>query len=292
MHLTLVGSAVRSVLGPVLLCALVLTVPPAHGQTETVLYGFAGSPDGGGPGAALIRDKEGNLYGTTLAGGVYNACYGGSSGCGTVFKLTPSGTETILWSFGNGKDGSSPSGSFIFDKGNLYSTTRYGGAYNGGTVFKLTPSGTETILWSFGNGADGYNPYAGLVVDKLGNLYGTTSAGGATSCYNGCGTVFRLTPSGTETVLYSFGSQSGDGYFPLAGLTMDAKGNLYGTTLAGGAYNQGTVFKLTPSGTETILWSFGNEWDGAWPNGGLVFDHKGNLYGMTAALTTEAQCLS
>src|SRR6266852_5668058 len=264
---------------------LLVSVPPAHGQTETVLYSFQGSPDGADPLGALVLDKEGNLYGGTGEGG--------ARFYGTVFELTPQGTETILHSFGpNGGDGYDPLAGVVRDKkGNLYGTSIFGGAYGGGngygcgTVFKLTPKGKETILHSFNNnGTDGFYPLGGVVMDKNGNLYGTTLYGGAYSCFGyGCGTVFELTPPGTETILYSLNRDNGtDGFNPFAGLVRDETGNLYGTTFFGGAYSDGTVFEVTPSGTETILSSFGSNGDGHLPSGGLVLDKKGNLYGTTA----------
>jgi uncharacterized repeat protein (TIGR03803 family) len=137
----------------------------------------------------------------------------------------------------------------------------------------------ETVLYSFAGGSsDGANPYAGLVMDASGNLYGTTNQGSA----NGAGTVFKITPAGAESVLHSFGSGS-DGANPFAGLVMDASGNLYGTTEYGGANSAGTVFKITPAGAESVLWSFGSGSDGAYPYAGLVMDASGNLYGTTKA---------
>jgi len=203
---------------------------------ETVLYAFGGqSSDGFQPNAGFIFDKQGNLYGTTQSGGASNM--------GTVFKLAPSGVETVLHSFGSqSNDGVYPFDGLVLDKhGNLYGTTLQGGANGYGSVFKVSPSGTETVLYSFGSQSrDGYASHDSLVFDKQGNLYGTTYFGGA----NGYGTVFKVTPSGSETVLYSFGSQSGDGLFPFGSLIFDHRGNLYGTTLGGGANGGGTVFKL------------------------------------------------
>jgi uncharacterized repeat protein (TIGR03803 family) len=168
-------------------------------QTLTTLYSFAGLPDGANPFPAPIA-ALGNLYGTTFSGGSY-VC---SGGCGTVFKLTPSGTETVLYRF-TGGDGANPTAGLIADaSGNLYGTTELGGGANGcsggcGTVFKLTPSGTRTVLHSFTGGNDGASPVAGLIADAAGNLYGTTElGGGASGCSGGCGTVFKLTPSGTD----------------------------------------------------------------------------------------------
>lgn len=242
------------------------------GQTETVLYSFAGGTDGIGPRAGLIRDAKGNLYGTTVNGGAF--------GFGTVYEISAAGVEKILHSF-NGTDGNAPYGSLVLVGSNLYGTTYSGGASSLGTVFDVTLKGTAKILYSF-SGTDGSNPLAGLVRDpKTGNLYGTTATGGTLNA----GTVFELTPTGTETVLYSFSPGPG-GYLPVAPLVRDPKtGDLYGTTYNGGASNFcsggcGTVFELTPSGTETVLYSFSGP-DGNNPQSGLVRDAKGNLYGQT-----------
>jgi uncharacterized repeat protein (TIGR03803 family) len=290
-----------------------LTPPPTVGGswTESVLWSFNGS-DGREPLAGLIADKSGNFYGTTIEGGGYSQPVGG----GTVFELTPpptaggSWTESILWSFGSGGDGSYPFAGVIMDKsGNLYGTTGDGGTYGSGTVFELTPpstvggSWTESILWNFGNGSDGQNPAAGVIMDKSGNLYGTTFMGGI---YQGpfdtsWGTVFKLTPpsiSGgnwTESILWNFGN-FGDGQNPAAGVIMDARGNLYGTTELGGNYgvnfpglpaDGGTVFELIPPPTgggdwsESLLWDFAQGEDGANPGAGVIMDARGNLYGTT-----------
>ena len=265
----------------------VFELTPAGGGTwtEKVLHNFGSGTDGKTPYAGLIFDAAGNLYGTTLAGG--------TNGAGTVFELTPAGggtwTEKVLWSFGNGTDGYSPSGSLIFDAaGNLYGTTQYGGTSISGTVFELTPAAggtwTEKVLWSFGSGADGAYPPDGLIFDAAGNLYGTAYHGGA----HGYGTVFELTPAGggtwTEKVLWSFGNGM-DGGYPESGLIFDAAGNLYGTTFSKGSDGGGTVFELTPAAggtwTEQVLHNFGSGTDGAKPYAGLVLDAAGNLYGTT-----------
>jgi uncharacterized repeat protein (TIGR03803 family) len=248
--------------------------------TETVLHSFdSQSGDGWRPEAGLVIDGQGILYGTTTLGGAY--------GGGTVFKVTPEGTETLLYSFGSQSgDGWEPWAGLIMDKqGNLYGTTPGGGAKNRGTVFKVTPEGTETVLYSFGSHPrDGKQPFAGLIMDHAGNFYGTTEMGGGPKHR---GTVFKLAPDGTETVLYGFGSQSGDGRYPLVALVMDKQGNLYGTTFEGGAYRggtlgAGTVFQVTPQGTETVLYSFGGRSGDGWePEAGLLMDKKGNLYGTT-----------
>jgi uncharacterized repeat protein (TIGR03803 family) len=270
MHSTVnAAAATRGAIAPAALSALLLIgIHGANAQTETVLYSFQGPPDGGQPCCGMpVLDKAGNLYGTTLLGGAYNL--------GTVWKVTPSGTETVLWSFGNGADGAQPVGLSIDKNGNLYGTTLQGGAFNLGTVFEVTPAGTEAILWNFGNGTDGTEPGGGVILDGSGNFYGTTQAGGA---YNG-GTVFELTPSGTETVLWNFGNGK-DGSAP-DGPVLNVNGTLYGTTRLGGATAPfyGTVWELTPSGTETVLQSFGIGKDGGQPDGNVVMDKRGNLYG-------------
>jgi uncharacterized repeat protein (TIGR03803 family) len=247
----------------------------APSGNETKLYSFSGSPDGASPYAGLVFDTKGNLYGTTY--------YGGPSTHGTVFKVAPSGGETVLYSFTGGTDGAYPYAGLVLDKkGNLYGTAQQGGGNNLGTVFKVTPSGKEKVLHSFTRGSDGGNPYAGLIFDKKWNLYGTTEQGGG----NSEGTVFKVTPSGKETVLYSFCSETKcvDGQEPYAGLVFDKKWNLYGTTEQGGGNRNGTVFKVAPSGQETTLYNFCSQsgcTDGAYPFAGLVFDKKGNLYGTT-----------
>jgi uncharacterized repeat protein (TIGR03803 family) len=204
-------------------------------------------------------------------------------------------TETVLHNFtGHTTDGFGPVASLIFDgSGNIYGTTSVGGAHSYGTVFELAPIGdgswTETILHSFEKiDGDGLAPEAGLIFDGSGNIYGTTVGGGA---YGGPGTggaVFELTPVAgggwTETLLHSFGNGA-DGSGPFSSLIFDGSGNLYGTTIRGGAYGDGTVFELTPvaggSWTETVLHSFGHGKDGSGPASGLIFDGSGNLYGTT-----------
>ena len=217
------------------------------GGTYTVLYSFSGGGDGAFPGAPLIADGSGNLYGTTAAGGASND--------GVVFKLTPGGTETVLHSF-TGSDGAGPFAGLISDSnGNLYGTTAAGGAPGYGVVFKLTPGGTYTVLYSFTGGSDGANPAFGLTADNSGNLYGTTPSGGASGCgASGCGVVFKLTSGGTETVLYTF-TGLGDGAFPGSGLTADSSGDLFGTTFAGGASGNGTVFELPVAPTPFLAFS-------------------------------------
>lgn len=228
--------------------------------TEKVLYGFAGGTDGVRPYGGLIMDAQGHLYGTTIYGGSSSRCQYYGSSCGTVFKLTPDGTETVLYSFAGGSDGEIPDAGLVMDsQGNLYGTTSFGGGNPGcpsadgcGTVFKLTPNGAETVLYRFAGGMDGEEPNATLVLDAEGNLYGMTTIGGGSGCYGneGCGTVFKVSPSGVETILHSFAGPPNDGAFPDTALVFDSQGNLYGTTPQGGlgcgGYGCGTVFKVTP----------------------------------------------
>ena len=273
----------------IVLVPAVLVTEPAEAQTFKVLHTFRGRAQGGEAYAGLIRDAKGNLYGTTYLGG--SKCY---EGCGVVFKVGTTGKETVLYNFGLGRDGGGPYGTLVSDAaGNLYGTAEYGGrgshkvcALGCGVVFKWDKeTGKETVLYSFkGTDGDGAYPDAGLVWDANGNLYGTTSEGGA---YGG-GTVFKLDQSGKETVLYSFGAAQGDGNLPLAGLVLDANGNLYGTTSEGGiggcnyGGGCGTVFKVDKTGNETVLYSFTGGTDGGFPVFGyLVRDAAGNLYGTT-----------
>ena len=245
----------------------------ASTDNETALYTFTGGFDGGYPAATLISDANGNLYGTTFAGG--------ASDFGVVFKVSPKGKETVLYSFctqANCADGAHPrAGGLISDaKGNLYGTAYYGGASGYGVVYKVSPERNETVLYSFTGGTDGANPYAGVISDAKGRLYGTTSYGGAF----GKGVVFKVSPKGEETVLYNFTGGS-DGANPTAGVISDAKGNLYGTTSYGGAFGYGVVYKVSPERNETVLYSFTGGTDGANPYAGVISDAKGNLYGTT-----------
>ena len=245
----------------------------------TALYNFTGlKGDGQEPYyGSLLRDSKGNFYGATIAGGVHDQFC--TLGCGTVFKVDPNGKETVLHAFTNtGVDGNNPNAGLVQDSsGNLYGTTISGGASQSGIVFKVDPRGKETVFYSFTGGTDGGNPQAGLVMDSEGNFYGTTGSGGA----GFSGTVFKLDPSGAESVLYAFTGGT-DGGSPAAGLILDSAGNLYGTTQFGGAFGFGTVFDVTPNGTETVLYSFTGGADGSSPQfANLVRDEAGNLYGTT-----------
>jgi uncharacterized repeat protein (TIGR03803 family) len=276
---------VGCIIGGLLSLALSLSA-----QTFTTLHSFD-STDGAFILAGLIQATDGNLYGTAYEGGANCAPYG----CGTVFKITPSGTLTTLHSFcsqSNCTDGEYPEAGLIQAiNGNFYGTTYQGGAncapYGCGTIFKITPGGTLTTVYSFcaqSGCSDGYYPEAGLIQASNGDFYGTTTFGGA----GNVGTAFKITPSGTLMTLHGFCSQSNctDGEYPEAGLIQASNGNFYGTTYAGGANGRGTVFKITPSGILTTLYSFCPQTgcpDGNSPQAGLIQATNGNLYGTTFA---------
>jgi uncharacterized repeat protein (TIGR03803 family) len=263
---------------------------PLAPWNETILYQFLYGFDGCRPASAPIIDPAGNLYGTTSTGGYY--------GLGTVYELARSGqtyTEQLVYSFEGGNDGDAPFVGLIADNSftNLYGVTWGGGSPTGcnyagcGTVFKLTNTGsgwTESILYSFQADSDGKNPSTGLALDSSGNLYGATSVGGV----GGGGTIFKLTPSGgayTFSVLYSFTAACNGLCGPTLGaVTLDAAGSIYGTTFAQGAQNQGSAFELSPTGegyTYTDLHDFTWGAGGAHPEGGIIRDPRGNLYGTT-----------
>lgn len=230
-------------------CGTVFELSPDG--TETTFYAFTGGADDGESHAGLIRDAQGNFYGTTAQ------AEDAGPEMGTVFKLTPSGIETPLYSFSGGKDGSAPLAGLVMDaEGNLWGTTYYGGkqsCYDGlengcGVVFKVSKSGKETVRHKFTGEKDGGYPTSSLVEDAQGNLYGTTYYGGSKACSgppNGCGVIFKIPKKGKEVVLHTF-TGGADGGFPNASLVLDAQGNLYGTTLYGGANGKGVVFKVVP----------------------------------------------
>ena len=259
----------------------------------TTLYSFCsgGFPcaDGANPWDALIQATDGNFYGTTSGG----------LSASTVFKIAPGGTLTTLDTF-NGADGSQPYASLVqATDGNFYGTAHWGGAYHYspcppegcGTVFRITPTGTLTALYSFcpqEGCPDGAEPYGGLVQGRDGNFYGTTTVGGNAGCNGvGCGTVFKISPTGTLTTLYRFCAQVNctDGATPNAGLVQGRDGNFYGTTIIGGSSGCGyagcgTVFEITQAGSLITLHSFGGA-DGAFPYGGLMQAPNGLFYGTT-----------
>jgi uncharacterized repeat protein (TIGR03803 family) len=262
----------------------------ANGQwTETVLYSFAGGTDGSDPHGGVVIDSAGNLYGTTVAGGIGGICAG--DGCGTVFELSPSGgswTESILYNFTGGNDGAGPGNGLVFDNaGNLYGTTPNGGKFSAGTIYKLSPTKTgvwkERVIHAFTGGKDGSNGSLGrLVFDAAGNIYGIAELGGA----NGFGTVYKLAPKPSGgwnfATLHAFQGMP-DAAFPYGGVVLDSAGNLYGTTYYGGSAGMGTVYQLSqsPFGTwqETVLYSFQGGRDASLPTSTLVFRAGGALYG-------------
>jgi uncharacterized repeat protein (TIGR03803 family) len=280
-------------------CGAVVKITPAG--VLSVLYSFpydastSTAPDGWFPQAGLVQGPDGNFYGVASeggTGGIECADTTGLSGCGTVFKLTKSGTLTVLHSFcgGNGcgtltTDGALPTGRLVFGaNGYLYGTTQEGGLaeglYNQGTIFRITRAGSYEILHLFTGAAktgDGENPTAGLTFASNGDFYGTTEFGGA----SGYGTVFKMSPAGTVTVLHSFADNDPNGQQPIGALVQSSDGDLYGTCYAGGANGWGTVFRISLSGTFHKLYDFsqatGNV--GNLPKAGLIQASDGNLYG-------------
>src|SRR6202167_4832123 len=271
---------------------LIATIgPAAKAQTYTTEHSFTSNESGDGDGgplqARLVIDSSGNFWGTTASGGISND--------GTVFKITSSGTYTTEHSFTDNKSvdgdgGTIMAGLVIDSSGNFWGTTASGGTSNDGTVFKITSIGTYTAEHSFtdnksGDG-DGGTPQAGLVIDSSGNFWGTTASGGTSND----GTVLKITSSGTYTTEHSFTdnkSGDGDGGTPQAGLVIDSSGNFWGTTASGGTSNDGTVLKITSSGTYTTEHSFtdnkSGDGDGGTPQAGLVIDSSGNFWGTTAS---------
>lgn len=256
---------------------------------EKVLHSFLGG-DGLYPVAGLMLDAAGNLYGTTEYGGTAE---GGSCehGCGTVFKLTPAGQQTVLYAFTGKRDGGGPSSALIHDAiGNLYGTGGGGGdpscfGSGCGVIFKLNTANQENALYSFTGGTDGQMP-AGIVRDAAGDFYGTTYDGGAL----GYGIVWKLDKSGAFSVFYSFtgGADSGD---PKGPPIADKSGNLYGATygVGEGLQGYGVVYKLDSAGNFTLLYTFNGTTDGQYP-GGLVLDAEGNLYGTALGGGTGTGC--
>jgi uncharacterized repeat protein (TIGR03803 family) len=278
--------------------------PLHHHWTEHVLHRFGSANDGRNPHGGLVADRTGDLYGTTVSGGKYSA--------GTVYEVSRSGAETVLYDFSGGEDGGLPTAGLTIDRvGRLYGTTEYGGHFSYycqdgcGAVFEISPSAASGGSWKYsvihefvgGDPGDGALPVASLLLDRKGNLYGTTFVGQA---YGG-GTAFELTrtrhKSWTENVLYRFPAYLGDAANPQAGLVSDAAGNLYATSQNGGATYKGDAFKLippaTPGGawTDAILYTFVSKKHGAiYPSTSLVFGTAGLLYG-TSPYGGTGDCL-
>ena len=260
-----------------------------QGWEESVIYSFTSGPDGGQPYNGVTLDAQGNLYGTAVTGGTGQACEGG---CGVVYKLTHTGgtwTQSVLYDFTGGDDGSGPGAGLSFDhQGNLYGMTPTGGAFGLGVIYKLSPDGTgnwsQTVIHAFTGGDDGATGSAGRLLLVGGSFYGVATVGGA----YGKGTVFRLTPNPgggwSLKTLYAFKGQP-DGGLPYGAVIRDAAGRLYGTTYYDGANGLGTVYELTrmPAGQwkERVLYSFTGGADGSHPVAHLNLDGSGNLYGVT-----------
>jgi uncharacterized repeat protein (TIGR03803 family) len=232
---------------------------------ESVPYSFTGGADGGGPSAGVVGDSAGNLYGTTY--------FGGTTNWGTVYKLSATGQESVLYNFTGGADGAQPTTALVLDpQGNLYGATAGGGASSYGVVYKVNPAGVETVLYTFTGGTDGGQPNSVLVRDGEGNLYGTANTGGASNQ----GVLFEVSSTGLETVLYSF-TGGADGGRP-TGVIRSPKGKLFGTASSGGASGSGVVFEFN-AGALTVLHSFSpTEF---FPTPGVTADSLGNLYGTT-----------
>jgi len=254
---------------------------------QTLLFQFQG---GAGsqpkvPSGGILRDISGNIFGTTLSGGLGNC--GIRGGCGTVYQLDPSGKLGVLHQFTGGSDGGEPFGPLVQDAArNLYGVTQFGGDLKCqafpdresvdpgcGVVFKLARNGVFTVLHTFTGGKDGSTPQAGLLLDAAGNLFGTTGTGGI----DDNGAVFKITNTGEYDILHQFRGE--DGSVPNGGLVSDSAGNLYGTTQAGGGDELGTVFKLSPARELTVLHGFTGDLDGATPLAGVILDAAGNIYG-------------
>lgn len=285
----------------VVLVSAVVTTQAAHAQTVTTLYSFcsqSGCKDGESLSSGLVQGPDGNFYGTTTGGGANNnASLCQNIGCGTVFRITPTGELTTLYNFcslTNCADGNNPIAPLVLaTDGNFYGTMPYGGAGSNcslqdnprgcGTIFRITAKGKLTTIYSFcslTNCADGIAPQASLIQAADGNLYGTAKFGGA----NSDGTVFKITTSGTFTTLYSFCSVEfcNDGSEPTVGLVQATNGDFYGSTSGGGGHNKGGVFKITASGTLNVVHSFRGLADGEFPSG-LAQANNGKLYGTTYA---------
>ena len=248
-------------------------------QIYTVLYNFTNEGDGRLPYGRLTQDAVGNLYGT--------AKYGGPEDFGLVFKLDTSGKQSAFWTSSGGDAGLYPFGGLVFADSFFYGTTSLGGC---GVLFKLDATGRITVLHSFSSSVqktDGCVPQADLVRDATGNVYGTTASGGSF----GFGTVFKLDGAGNYSVLHAFAGPPGDGKGPSPGsLAFDEAGDLFGTTASGGAYNNGTIFRLEPRGRETILHHFTGGAEGRTPRGSLVRTSAGLLFGTVPYGGSDQSC--
>ena len=236
-----------------------------HGK-YSALYSFTGGPDGQTPaGGVTIDETTGDLYGAATFG---------NSGNGVIYRLSSNGKLTVVHAFDGTHDGTSPVGTLVRDQlGNFYGAAEFGGAGDDGTIFELSAKGKLKVLHAF-NGSDGIFPQGSLVHEGAGNLYGIAGQGGA----SGAGSVYRIAADGTFTLLYSFSGDS-DGGYPVGGLALDKRGNIYGTTQLGGSAGFGVIFELSPRGKESVLYNFTGGSDGAFPQGDLLRDKSGALYG-------------
>lgn len=273
--------------------------PRSAAGSETVLYSFASGSDGAVPANDEMVAVNGAFYGITRSGGS-TGCNNG--GCGTVFKSTPSGGESPIYSFGGGTKGQYPKGGLVMRKGVFYGATQSGGECGGGTFFKIMSSGNYKLIYNFGcpsgSGYDAYNPYGRLIYRAATDtFYGTSLSGGTAACE--CGTVFSITATGKEAVLHSFAGAP-DGNF-LTGSLLYSGGYLYGTSQLGGSGSAsacmgssgivgcGTIFRVSTTGSEEVLYSFTGGSDGAFPDGGLI-DVSGKFYGMAGGGFSGSGC--
>jgi uncharacterized repeat protein (TIGR03803 family) len=253
----------------------------AADHTITTLWNFGSGADGQFPYGALVQASDGKFYGTTASGG--------TTGYGTVFRLTPGGVESVLWNSSGGTDGWTPKGALVIGSdGNLYGTTSLGGTDGVGAIIRVTFAGIETVIWNFSDAIEGRLPAPNLITGSDGNIYGTTEVGGASEG----GTLFRFTLAGALSVVWAFGAGT-DGNSPWTGVTQGSDGNFYGTTVGGGTiktcgagydFGCGTIFRVTPAGQETVLWDFGFGGNGAQVNPlSLVQSTDGSFFGVTSS---------
>lgn len=269
---------------------------------EKILYSFAGGADGGYPSGRMVREANGYLIGTASGGGSLGGNCAFLNGCGVVWMVSPGGQLQVLHTFTGGADGAAPQGGVVRGaNGTFYGATELGGSTTGeceaqnetqfgcGVVYQINGNGDFAVLHAFAAGSDGQWPIAPLSLDASGNLYGTTFYGGSTTAActsqenKGCGVVFKIDASGHESVVYAFAGPP-DASWPIENdVTLDSAGNLCGTTAGGGASQYGAVYKIDSAGSESVLYSFTGGSDGAIPRSGLILDGKGNLYGTTTS---------